>query len=337
MSQRMQAALIDRYGDNSRVRLADVSVPEVGPEDLLIKVHAASVNPVDTKIRDGKLKLLLKYRMPLVLGNDLAGTVTAVGSSVKRFKVGDAIYARMGKLRIGAFAEYAVVSESVAAPKPADLTFEEAASLPLVGLTAWQALIDIGHLGPGQKVLIHAGSGGVGTFAIQLARHLGAKVYTTVGQRNVELVKQLGADVAIDYRTTRFEDVVQDCDVILETLGDELLLRSFKSVKPGGVVVSIGNTPTAKFARKWGMNPLLVPVVGFLSRRAMAAARARGARYEYLFMRADGEQLRQIGALVENGTIRPVIDKVFPLAEVREALAYSEAGRATGKVVIKVG
>ncbi|MDH5177623.1 MAG: NADP-dependent oxidoreductase [Gammaproteobacteria bacterium] len=332
----MQAALIDRYGDNSRVRLADVPVPAVGHEDLLVKVHAASVNPVDTKIRDGKLKVLIRYRMPLVLGNDLAGTVAAIGPGVTRFKVGDAIYARMDKQRIGAFAEYALVREAVAAPKPVNLTFEEAASLPLVGLTAWQALIDIGRLQAGQKVLIHAGSGGVGTFAIQLARHLGAKVYTTVGQRNVELVQQLGADVAIDYRTTRFEDVVQDCDVVLETLGDELLLRSFRSVKPGGVVVSIGNTPTAAFAREWGLNPLLVFVIGLMSRKAMAAARARGARYEYLFMRADGEQLRQIAALVESGTIKPVIDRVFPLQEVREALAYSESGRATGKVVIRV-
>jgi alcohol dehydrogenase len=333
----LQAALIDRYGDNSRVRLADVPLPAVGHDDLLVKVHAASVNPVDTKIRDGKLKVLLKYRMPLVLGNDLAGTVTAVGAGVSRFKVGDAIYARMEKQRIGAFAEYAVVREAVAAPKPANLTFEEAASLPLVGLTAWQALIDIGQLQAGQKVLIHAGSGGVGTFAIQLARHLGAKVYTTVGQRNVELVKQLGADVAIDYRSERFEDVAQDCDVVLETLGDELLLRSFASVKRGGVVVSIGNTPTAKFAREWGLNPLLVFVIGLMPRKAMKAARTRGARYEYLFMRADGEQLREIATLVGNGTIRPVIDRVFPLQEVREALAYSESGRVTGKVVIKVG
>lgn len=333
----MQAALIDRYGDNSRVRLADVPVPAVGRDDLLVKVHAASVNPVDTKIRDGKLKLLINYRMPLVLGNDLAGTVAAVGAGVTRFKVGDPIYARMAKQRIGAFAEYAVVPEAVAALKPANLAFEEAASLPLVGLTAWQALLDIGHLQAGQKVLIHAGSGGVGTFAIQLARHLGAKVYTTVGQRNVELVKRLGADVAIDYRSERFEDLAQDCDVVLETLGDELLLRSFQSVKRGGVVVSIGNTPTAKFAREWGMHPLLVPVVALMSRKAMAAAKARGARYEYLFMRADGEQLREIAQLVEAGIIKPVIDKVFPLAEVREALAYSESGRATGKVVIKVG
>jgi NADPH:quinone reductase-like Zn-dependent oxidoreductase len=332
----LQAALIDRYGDNSRVRLADVPVPAVGHDDLLVKVNAASVNPVDTKIRAGKLKVLLKYRMPLVLGNDLAGTVTAVGAGVTRFKVGDAIYARLDKHRIGAFAEYAVVREAVAAPKPVNLTFEEAASLPLVGLTAWQALIDLGHLQAGQKVLIHAGSGGVGTFAIQLARHLGAKVYTTVGQRNVELVRQLGADVAIDYRTTRFEDVAQDFDVVLETLGGELLLRSLGSVKPGGVVVSIGNTPTAAFARDWGLNPLLVFMIGLMSRKAMAAARKRGARYEYLFMRADGEQLRQIAALVEGGTIRPVIDRVYPLQEVRQALAYSESGRATGKIVVKV-
>lgn len=332
----MQAALIDRYGDNSRVRLGDVPMPVVGHDDLLVKVHAASVNPVDTKIRDGKLKVLIKYRMPLVLGNDLAGTVTAVGGGVTRFKVGDTIFARLDKHRIGAFAEYAVVREAVAAPKPANLTFEEAASLPLVGLTAWQALIDLGRLQTGQKVLIHAGSGGVGTFAIQLARHLGAEVYTTVGQRNVELVKQLGAAVAIDYRSERFEDVAQDFDVVLETLGGELLLRSLRCVKPGGVVVSIGNTPTAAFAREWGLNPPLVFVIGLMSRKAMAVARNRGVRYEYLFMRADGGQLRQIASLVEDGTIRPVIDRVLPLSAVRDALAYSESGRATGKVVLRV-
>ncbi|MGH9859030.1 MAG: NADP-dependent oxidoreductase [Candidatus Acidiferrales bacterium] len=332
----MKAALIDRYGSNDRVRVADIAVPTLGPTDLLVQVRAASVNPLDTKIREGQLKVLLKYRFPLVLGNDLSGAVAEVGERVTRFKKGDAVYARLDKDRIGAFAEYAVVSEGAAALKPANVTFEEAASLPLVALTAWQALVEIGKLGAKQRVLIHAGSGGVGSLAIQLARHLGATVFTTVGQRNVELVKRLGADVPIDYRSARFEDVAKNCDVVLDSAGGDTLVRSFACVKPGGVVVSIGSTPSAAFARSWGLNPLIVLAIGMMSRKAMTAARAHNARYEYLFMRADGDQLSAIARLVDSGAIKPLVEKVFPLEQVRDALAYSGSGRATGKVVIKV-
>lgn len=332
----MKAALIHRYGRNDRVHVADVPMPAMGDGDLLVQVRAASVNPLDVKTRNGQLKVLLKYRFPLVLGNDLAGVVMAVGRGVTRFKVGDAVYARLDKDRIGAFAEYAAVREGAAAAMPANLTFEEAASLPLVALTAWQALVELGQLHAGQRVLVHAGSGGVGSVAIQLAHHLGATVLTTVGQRNTALVKRLGADVAIDYRSTRFEDVAQDCDLVLDSAGGSTLLRSFACVRRGGVVVSVGNTPTAAFARGWGLNPVLVFLIGLMSRKAVAAARARGARFEYLFMRPDGEQLAQVARLVEGGALKPVIDKVFTLDEVRDALAHSESGRATGKVVIKV-
>src|SRR5436853_1780549 len=248
----MQAALIDRYGSNDLVKVVDIAVPVMGPMDLLIQVHAAGVNPVDVRTRDGKLKTLLKYRFPLVLGNDLSGVVSDVGAQVRRFKKGDAVYARLDKDRIGTFAGFAVVREGAAALKPTNVTFEEAASLPLVSLTAWQALVEIGKLGPRQRVLIHAGSGGVGSVAIQLARHLGATVFTTVGQRNIDLVKRLGADVPIDYRSARFEDVAKDCDVVLDSAGGDTLVKSFECVKPGGVVVSIGSTPSAAFARSWG-------------------------------------------------------------------------------------
>ena len=332
----MKAALIDRYGSNEVVRVGDLAVPTMGDADLLVRVHAASVNPLDTKVRDGKLKTLLKYRFPLVLGNDLSGVVSDVGARVTRFKKGEAVYARLDKDRIGAFAEFAVVREGAAALKPANATFEEAASLPLVALTAWQALVEIGKLSANQRVLIHAGSGGVGSVAIQLARHLGATVFTTVGQRNVELVKRLGADVPIDYRSARFEDVATDCDVVLDSAGGETLVRSFECVKAGGVVVSIGSTPSAAFARSWGLNPIIVLAISVMSRKATAAARRHNARYEYLFMRADGEQLREITRLVEGGVIKPLVDKIFPLEQVRDALAYSESGRATGKVVIEV-
>src|SRR5881396_3785047 len=332
----MKAALIDRYGSNDAVNVADIDIPILGATDLLVRVHAASVNPVDIKTRDGKLKTLLQYRFPLVLGNDLSGVVSDVGSRVTRFKKGDAVYARVDKKRIGTFAEFAVVRDGAAALKPTNVTFEEAASLPLVALTAWQALVEIGRLGANQRVLIHAGSGGVGSVAIQLARHLGATVFTTVGQRNVELVKRLGADVPIDYRSARFEDVATDCDLVLDSAGGETLVRSFECVKAGGVVVSIGSTPSAAFARSWGLNPIIVLAIMVISRKATAAARRHNARYEYLFMRADGPQLGEITRLVERGVIKPLVDKVFPLEQVRDALAYSESGRATGKVVIKV-
>jgi NADPH:quinone reductase-like Zn-dependent oxidoreductase len=333
----MKAAVIHRYGSNDAVSVADIELPILGATDLMVRVHAASVNPVDIRTRDGKLKTLVKYRFPLVLGNDLSGVVVDVGSRVTRFKQGDAIYARVDTNRIGTFAELAVVRDGAAAFKPSNLTFEEAASLPLVALTAWQALVEIGRLGATQRVLIHAGSGGVGSIAIQLARHLGATVFTTVGARNVELVKHLGADVAIDYRSERFEEVAKDCDVVLDSAGGDTLVRSFECVKPGGVVVSINSsTPSPAFARSWGLNPLIVFAIRVLSRKTLSAARKHKARYEYLFVRADGEQLREIAALVESGAITPLVDKIFRLEEIRDALAYSESGRATGKIVIKI-
>ena len=248
----MKAALIDRYGSNDAVSVADIDIPTLGAPDLLVRVHAASVNPVDIKTRDGKLKTLFKYRFPLVLGNDLSGVVSDVGSRVTRFKKGDAVYACVDRTRIGTFAEFAVVRDGAAALKPTNVTFEEAASLPLVALTSWQALVEIGRLGANQRVLIHAGSGGVGSVAIQLARHLGATVFTTVGKRNVELVKRLGANVAIDYRSERFEDVAKDCDVVLDSAGGDTLVRCFECVKPGGVVVSINSSTPSPALRAQG-------------------------------------------------------------------------------------
>ena len=331
----MKAQAIRAY--KAPLELMDLPRPEVGPEDVLIKVRAASVNPVDYKIRDGGVKVMIRYAFPLILGNDLAGDVEAVGSKVTRFKVGDAVYARLDKGRIGAFAEFAVVRESSSAKKPQSLDYEQAASLPLVGLTAWQALVDLARLGAGQKVLIHAGSGGVGTFAIQLAKHLGAYVTTTTSARNHALVKSLGADVAIDYKTTRFEDVAQRQDVVFDTQAGDTLLRSFDALEPGGVVVTIGGKPDGKFARAWGLSLPLVWILTFLNRKIDAAARKKNARFEYLFMHASGEQLEKIGALVDQGIIKPVVDKVFPLEATADAIAYVESGRAVGKVVVRIG
>jgi alcohol dehydrogenase len=325
---------IRRYKDP--LELLELPRPEPGPNDLLVKVRAASVNPVDFKIRDGGVKVLIAYRFPLVLGNDLAGDVEAAGVRVTRFKPGDAIYARLDKDRIGAFAEWALVSENACASKPAGLDYAQAASLPLVGLTAWQALIEIGQLTRGQKVLIHAGSGGVGTFAIQLARHLGATVATTASAKNHELVRSLGADLAIDYKTTRFEDVVRDQDVVFDTQGGETLLRSFQSVKRGGVVVTVGGVPDGKFARAWGVSLPIIWALTFMTRKFTAAAKKSGARFEYLFMRPSGDQLAEISKLVTQGALKPVLDRRFPFDATREAVAYVESGKAVGKVIVDV-
>ncbi len=330
----MRAAAICRY--KAPVEMMELPRPEPGPGDLRVRVRAASVNPLDYKIRDGVVKVLTPYSFPLILGTDLAGDVEAIGPGVTRFKVGDAVYSRLDKDRIGAIAEYALVREGAAAMKPARLDYVQAASLPLVGLTAWQALVELARLRAGQKVLIQAGSGGVGTFAIQLARHLGAQVATTAGAKNHGLVRSLGADRAIDYRTTRFEEVARDQDVVLDTQGGDTLLRSFEAVKPGGVVVTIGGRPDGRFARAWGLSLPLVWVLGFLNRKVDRLAREKGVRFEYLFMRASGEQLEKIGALVDQGVIRPVLDRTFPLEAAAAAISYVESGRAVGKVVLRV-
>jgi alcohol dehydrogenase len=318
------------------MEMMELPRPEPGPGELLVRVRAAGVNPLDYKIRDGAVKVLLSFSFPLILGLDLAGDVAAIGPGVTNLTLGDAVYAHLDHDRIGAFAEYAVVRESAAARKPARLDYTQAASLPLVGLTAWQTLIELAKLRAGQKVLIHAGSGGVGTFAIQLAKHLGVTVATTAGAKNHALVKALGADVAIDYRTSRFEAVVKDQDVVFDTQGGDTLLRSFEVVKPGGVVVTIGGRPDAKFARAWGLSLPLVWILGFLNRKVNRLARTRRVRFEYLFMRASGEQLETLGALVEQGVIKPILDKIFPLDAAAEAISYVESGRAVGKVVIRV-
>ena len=332
----MKAAFIRRYGGNDVVELGELPAPQAGPGELLVEVHAASVNPVDFKIRDGMLKMIIPFGFPLILGNDLSGVVQAVGAGVTRFRPGDAVFARMDKRRIGAFAEFAVVAEADAALKPANLSHIEAAAVPLAGLTAWQALFEVGGVKAGQKVLVHAGSGGVGTFAIQLARHAGLTVATTAGARNAELVRGLGADIVIDYKAQRFEDLVSDYDLVFDTQAGDIQHRSFAVLRRGGVLVSIAGKPDSRLVREFGLNPLLGMLLDFLNRKTLRLAKQHGVRYEYLFMHPSGEQLAQIGRLLTEGSVRPLVDKVFPLAQVREALAYSEAGHATGKVVVEV-
>lgn len=332
----MKAFIVDRYGSADRVRSSDVPVPEMRDDDVLIEIHAAGVNPLDSKIRDGEFKLLLPYRLPLILGNEFAGVVVRVGSRVRRFKLGDEVYARPDANRIGTFAEFIAVSEEDLAIKPKNLTMEEAASIPLVGLTAWQALIERAHLKKGQKVLIHAGSGGVGTFAIQLAKHVGATVATTTSTANIDFVKRLGADIVIDYKKDSFEETLRDCDVVLNSLDAETLKKSLHVLKPGGKLISISGPPDPEFARQFGLNRILQFVMRLLSFRIRRRAKRHRVDYSFLFMRASGDQLREIGSLIEAGGIRPVLDRVFPFESTKEAMAYVETGRAKGKVVVKV-
>ncbi|MCK3838625.1 MULTISPECIES: NADP-dependent oxidoreductase [Pseudomonas] len=329
----MKAFSIERYGKQTG-RLTEAPTPVVGEHDVLVQVHASSVNVLDAKIAKGEFKLILPYALPLILGNDLAGVVLSVGAAVRRFKPGDEVYGRPPQQRIGTFAELIAVREDALARKPANITMEQAAALPLVALTAWQVLVETARLKKGQKVFIHAGSGGVGSIAIQLARHLGAFVATTTSTANVEWVKALGADLVIDYKQQNFETLLNDYDVVLNSLGPDALAKSLDILKPGGQLISISGPPTQAFAREQQLSWLLGLVMGMLSSGIRRKARKQGVRYDFLFMRASGTQLDELTALVEAGIIKPVIDRTFPFESTAQALSYVEQGRAKGKVVI---
>jgi len=332
----MKAFVLDRYGKQSALRLAEMPTPELRDDEVLIEVHAASVNQLDSKIRSGEFKLILPYRLPLILGHDVAGVVVKAGARVRQFKPGDQVYGRADDFRIGTFAEFVAVKEASLALKPKGLSMEEAASIPLVGLTAWQALMAKAGLQNGQKVFIQAGSGGVGTFAIQLAKYLGASVASTTSTANVALVKRLGADVIIDYKTQDFEDVLRDYDVVLNSQDGRTLEKSLRVLKRGGQLISISGPPDAQFGQQIAANGFVKLVMRLLSWRVRRQAQRRGVGYSFLFMKADGSQLREITRLVESGAVRPVIDRVFPFESTNEALAYVDAGRAKGKVVVKL-
>jgi alcohol dehydrogenase len=332
----MKAVTIDRYKTKDGGRIVDMAAPAVGDNDVLVQVHAAGVNLLDVKIASGEFKIFLPYRFPLVLGNDVAGVVVEVGSRVRRFKPGDEVYARPDKDRIGTYAEFISMNERDVAIKPAALTMEEAASIPLVGLTAWQALVEIADLKPGQKAFIQAGTGGVGTFAIQLAKQLGATVATTVSAANFELVKGLGADVLIDYKTQDFETMLHDYDVVLHSQDSKTLDKSLRVLKPGGKLISISGPPDPAFADEIGLAWYIKLIMGVLSFGARRKAKRLNVKYSFLFMRANGDQLSEITALMDQGVIRPVVDRVFPFESTKDALDYVEKGRAKGKVVVKV-
>jgi NADPH:quinone reductase-like Zn-dependent oxidoreductase len=303
-------------------------------DDVLVEIHAASINPLDAKIRDGKVKPILPYHLPLILGNDLAGVVVRVGSTVRRFEPGDQVYARPDQHRIGTFAELISIKHDDVALKPTGLSMEQAASLPLVALTAWQALVERANLKPGQKVLIHAGSGGLGSIAIQLAKHLGATVATTTSTANVDWVTALGADIVIDNRNSDFETVLHDYDIVLDTRGGDTLNKSFGVLKRGGKLISVSGPPDPEFAKSAGLNPILRQATRALSYPTRRIAKRHGVSYSFLWMKANGDQLAKIASLADSGIIHPVIDRVFPFESTKEALAYADQGRAKGKVIV---
>jgi NADPH:quinone reductase-like Zn-dependent oxidoreductase len=310
----MKAAVITQYGQVGDVVAVTEAAPTpaVGPQDVLIEARAAGVNPVDHLIVKGFLRAG-ELTGPLVVGSEVAGVVAATGAEVTGFAVGDEVFARVDPRVGGAFAEYVAVDQSLVAAKPGSLSFEEAASLPLVGLTAWQALTEQAQVGPGTRVLIHGGAGGVGSVAVQLAKHLGAEVVATASADSVDLVRALGADRVVDYRSERFDEVLSDVDVVFDTVGGQAQDRSFRVLKPGGTLVSI------------------VPIADAEAKKAEWKVDARS-----FMMRPHGEQLARLAALVATGELRPLLETTFPLDRAAEALQKVERGGARGKTVITI-
>jgi NADPH:quinone reductase-like Zn-dependent oxidoreductase len=328
----MKAFVVTHYGPDG-LRAADVPAPALGGHDVLIDVRGASINPLDTLIRNGDFKQLLPYRRPFVLGHDVSGVVAAVGPDVVGFSVGDEVFSRPRDHRIGTFAEQIAVDADDVALKPARLSFDEAAAVPLVALAAWQAMVDVAHVQPGQKVLVHAGAGGLGSTVIQVAKHLGAYVATTAHTKDIAKVRDLGADEVVDYTAQDFSQVLSGNDVVLDSLGAASLEKSLTVLRAGGLAISVVGPPDPAFASQVG-RPILKPVMAFLSRKVRSRARTLGVRYSFMFMRASGSQLATLATLYDDGTLRPVLDRTFPFDDTLEAIAYVEQGKANGKIVV---
>lgn len=329
----MKAAFIKNYGEDEKMYVGDVPKPQVGPHDVLIQIKAASINPIDFKLKAGLLKFLRKNSFPLILGHDLSGEIVKIGEQVTKFKKGDLVYSRPSD--VGTFAEYIAVSENEVSIKPANISFAEAASLPLVGLTTWQAF-ESANLRAGQRVLIQAGAGGVGSFAIQLAKIRGAEVWTTTSEKNIDFVKSLGADHVINYRKENPWDAAKGMDMVFDTLGGNDLYKIYPVVKKGGWIVSISGSPDRQTAKDMELGAMKTFVLGLVGLKANVLAMARGIHYKFLFMKPNAGQLDHIRGLVEQGLIRPVIDSVFSLADVQKGLEHSMAGRARGKIIVKI-
>lgn len=332
----MKAIVMKSYGTNDVLAIRDFPEPQLTDDGVMIEVYAAGLNPVDIKIRSGKMRPLLEYPLPLVPGNDIAGRVVRVGPRVTRFKAGDEVYASVDKKRLGAFAEYAVVSEDFLALKPKNLTFAEAASLPLVALTVCQALHSVARCKIGQRIFIKAGSGGVGTFAIQFAKACGLEVATTTSAGNLPWVAQLGADRVIDYRTERFEDLLRDFDIVLDSVDDDNPSRGIRILKPGGHLIALAGPPDAKFAQQFGLNPILQFACFVLSFRETLLSRLAGIHYSFIFVKPSGAQLDTVTQFIEQGKIKAVVDRVFPFQQYGKAFDYLATGRTKGKVVLSL-
>jgi alcohol dehydrogenase len=332
----MKAFIVNRYSKKGGLQLAEIPEPVLNENDVLVEVYAAGINQLDSKIKYGEFKFILPYKPPFVLGHDVAGIVIKVGSRVQNFKIGDEVYARPRDHRIGTFAEFISINENDVAMKPKNLSMEEAASIPLVGLTAWQAFVEKAKLRKGQKVFIQAGSGGVGIFAIQLVKYLGATVATTTSAANFEFVKALGADIVIDYKKDDFEKILKDYDVVLNSQDSKTLEKSLRILKSGGKVISISGPPTPEFASEINSPWYVKLITTFLSSGIKKKAKKLNIDYSFLFMSAEGKQLNEITSLIDAGIIRPILDKIFPFEQTNEALSYVETGRARGKVVVRI-
>jgi NADPH:quinone reductase-like Zn-dependent oxidoreductase len=306
----MKAIRIHQYGGPEVLAQVEMQRPNPGANEVLIKVKAASVNPFDWKVRAGHMKGFLPLTLPVTLGSDVSGTVEEVGPGAARFKRGDEVYANLGR-EGGGYAEYAVAKEAIVAEKPSTLDHVQAAAVPVVGLTAWQTLFEVAQLRAGQKVLIHAAAGGVGNFAVQFAKAKGAYVIGTASSKNQAFLGELGVDKAVDYKKTRFEDVVHDADVVLDTIGGDTQERSFKALKKGGVLVSIVQAPSQELAAKHGVRAL------FYGSHPSSA------------------DLTEIARLIDSGKVKTVVETVLPLAEARRAHELSESGHGRGKIVLK--
>lgn len=310
----MKAIVIDQYGGKEELKERDMPMPEMGEGQVLLEVHATSINPIDWKLREGYLKEMQPFEFPIILGWDAAGVIVETGKDVTDFQVGDRVFVRPELTREGTYAEFIAVEDHLLSKMPDAMTFEEGAAIPLVGLTAWECLVEVAGVKKGDKVLVHAGAGGVGTNAIQIAKSFGAYVAATASSKNAEVLESLGADQAIDYKEEAFEEVIKDFDIVLDTLGEDIQEKSFGVLKKGGVLVSIAQPPDEEKAKK------------------------HDVKAAYVFMQPEGEKLRKLADLYEEGKLKPVIGETFGFSAkgLQDAHAASETHHAVGKIVIKV-
>ena len=333
----MKSLMITKYGDiNSSLEEQEIAKPALEENQILIKAYSSSFNPIDFKIVRGDFKAMGKVTFPIGTGRDVSGIIEEIGKNIKKFKKGDKVYSRVNESHVGTMAEYVVSNVKDTALIPSNLSFDESASIPLVGLTTYQALEDIAKLSKGEKILIHAGSGGIGTFAIQLAKHLGAHVTTTTSTKNISFVKGLGADKVIDYTSENYLDEGAVFDVVFDTLGGEHTLNSFKVIKNEGRVISISGAIDGATAEQFGLNKFIRMILAFQARKVTRAASKKNAMYRFLFMSPNGEKLKKIAKLYESGEIKPIIDKTYNFSEAIQALEYLSKGHARGKVIVKI-